>query len=668
MIAFILRIWDLSSRAIHHDESLHSFYSWMFTKYVDILHLEIFGSKIPYYFTFGNGYEHNPMLHGPLQFEFNAFIFTIFGSSDFTSRILYVIFGSLLVGLPYFFRFKLGNLGAIFTSLLLCLSPTMLYFSRFARNDILIAFWTFSIVILIWKYIEENKNHYLYMIAAFLALSFATKENTYILIVTILSSIAFISIPDFKTNIVRNMNIYSLSPPVAFYKLSMRTFYFIFGKFNLLLDKAPLNLLILIFLLTLPQWAALFAVLQDSVILNWTNLTLATNMELAQSEGLSVGIPIGGGVVIAVLIVTLLIILSMYFGYLWNWKIWWKSSAIFYGIWLLAYTKFFTDLSGIGSGVWQSLGYWVVQQEVARGGQPWYYYIYTMSIYEFFSIFFFIFSFFFYFKKMPAFVRFLLSWSLLTFIAYTIASEKMPWLMVHISLPLICMTGYFLGDNVSVLKSLFTNFKTIYKFNINKKLISIGTFTFLIIMTFSFSVFVGFKAAYIHSDEPLGPIIYTQTSSDISDLNDDILDWSIKSGDFEKLPILIDTTSGFTWPWQWYLREFENVYWTDFSNYNSDNSSYHKSLLSNREILVIHEKNLEIVTSMLSDNFEDPLKIRHRSWYPEVIYRNFEITNILKFEFWHKTYRYLFFNEGVADRIGSENSFVIISKNISELE
>jgi len=74
-ISLFSKMWGLGDRVMHHDESLHSFYSWMFTKYVDILHLEIFGFKIPYYFTFGNGYEHNPMLHGPLQFEFNAFIF-----------------------------------------------------------------------------------------------------------------------------------------------------------------------------------------------------------------------------------------------------------------------------------------------------------------------------------------------------------------------------------------------------------------------------------------------------------------------------------------------------------------------------------------------------------------------------------------------------------------
>lgn len=641
LIAFIMRIWDLSSRAVHHDESLHSFYSWVLAQ--------------------GGGYQHNPMLHGPLQFEINALLFTFFDASDFISRIIYVIFGTLLVGLPYFFRFKLGNYGALFTSIILCFSPTMLYFSRFARNDILIAFWSFSIVILVWKYIGEEKNHYLYMISAFLALSFATKENTYIFVVTILGTLFFMLIPKFKTNIVRNMNLYSLSPPLALYKLAIRIYYFLFGKFNLRLPKAQLNLLILIFLLTLPQWSALFAVFQDSILLNWTNLTIA------QRSGPSAGIPIGGGVVLATLIVASLIITSVYFGYLWNWAVWWKSSLIFYGIWLLAYTKAFTDFSGIGSGIWQSLGYWVVQQGVARGGQPWYYYFFTMSIYEFFIIIGFIFSMIFYLKKKSDFTNFLINWSFITLLAYIIASEKMPWLMVHIALPLICITGYVLGDNLLIFKSvLLDNCRTKNNFILNKKQIYVYTATILIIIMFIFSILVGFRSTYIHSDKPIGPIVYTQTSSDIRKLSDDITEWSMKSGDFNNLPILIDTTSGFTWPWQWYLREFEDVYWADFSNFNSDNISYYKSVLSNREIIIIHEQNLSKVKSILNNGYKEPLKIRHRSWFPEEVYRSFNIEDILKYGFWNKVIKYIIFNEGLDSKIGSENSFVIISNNLPE--
>jgi len=632
LIAFIMRIWDLSSRAVHHDESLHAFYSWQLAQ--------------------GNGYEHNPMLHGPFQFEMNALIFTVFGSSDFSSRILYVIFGSLLIGLPYFFRFKIGNYGAFFTSLILCFSPTMLYFSRFARNDILVVFWTFSIVILIWKYIENQKNHYMYMISGLLALSFCTKENTYIFVVTIMATLFLMLLPKFKTNIIRNLNIYNLSPPLALYKLFIRILYFIFGKFNLRLPKPQLNLLILIFLLALPQWSALFAILQDSILMNWTNLTIA------QRSGASAGIPIAGGVVLATLIVISLIIISIYFGYKWNWNVWWKSSSIFYGIWIMSYTKFFTDFSGVGSGIWQSLGYWVVQQEVARGGQPWYYYFFTMSIYEFFIIFCSIFAIIFYFKKRTEFTSFLISWSFITLLAYITASEKMPWLIVHISLPLICLTGYVLGDHINSLKCISFR-KNLYKNKILSKLryFRVYCFTVLIVFMFGFTVFVGFRTTYIQPDEPLGPIVYTQTSSDIRNIRNNILDLSIQSGDLKNIPILIDQTSGYTWPWSWYLREYKNVnYINNFSNF--------ESVSLNRKIIIIHEGNLDKVSEILDNNYRKPLKIRHRSWFPEEIYRNFEIKDAIKSIFWKKIFIYMVFNKGIDSKIGSENSYVFYNNNL----
>ena len=67
-LAFLLRLYDLDLRPLHHDESLHSFYSWVLAE--------------------GGGYSHTPMMHGPLQFQFNALIFRIFGDSEFTSRLI----------------------------------------------------------------------------------------------------------------------------------------------------------------------------------------------------------------------------------------------------------------------------------------------------------------------------------------------------------------------------------------------------------------------------------------------------------------------------------------------------------------------------------------------------------------------------------------------------
>ena len=49
------------------------------------------------------------------------------------------LFGSLLVGLPYFLRDYLGRMAALLAGVMLTFSPTLLYFSRFGRNDIIMA-------------------------------------------------------------------------------------------------------------------------------------------------------------------------------------------------------------------------------------------------------------------------------------------------------------------------------------------------------------------------------------------------------------------------------------------------------------------------------------------------------------------------------------------------
>ena len=164
--AAVMRLWDLGFRAVHHDESLHSFYSWQLAQ--------------------GSGFRHDPLMHGPFQFEATAAIFFIFGDSDYTSRLLYAVAGIALVALPLFFRSRLGRLGALFTSVMLAFSPALLYFSRFARNDILMAVWVLGLVICMWRYIDadskdEGKNRYIYIAAALLALAFASKETSYLI-------------------------------------------------------------------------------------------------------------------------------------------------------------------------------------------------------------------------------------------------------------------------------------------------------------------------------------------------------------------------------------------------------------------------------------------------------------------------------------------------------
>ena len=98
-----LRLWALGERAIHHDESIHIKFAWDITQ---------------------NGvmqYVHDPTYHGPFQIVGTAVIFKIgdlfripwLSAGDFSGRLFPALFGTALVGLPYFMRDFLGRKGAL---------------------------------------------------------------------------------------------------------------------------------------------------------------------------------------------------------------------------------------------------------------------------------------------------------------------------------------------------------------------------------------------------------------------------------------------------------------------------------------------------------------------------------------------------------------------------
>lgn len=176
LVALGLRLWELDGRAIHYDEGLHIHYAWRLAA--------------------GDGYSHSPWMHGPFQVEMTALVFKLLPDTDFTARLAYALFGSALVALPYFLRPYLGRTAAVATSILLALSPSMLYFSRFGRNDILMAFWAVALLALMWRYLNEGKNRYLYMASAVLALAFATKETSYIIVAIFAAAMLLMSLTD----------------------------------------------------------------------------------------------------------------------------------------------------------------------------------------------------------------------------------------------------------------------------------------------------------------------------------------------------------------------------------------------------------------------------------------------------------------------------------------
>ena len=308
-VAAVMRLWDLGYRAVHHDESLHSFYSWQLAD--------------------GQGFRHDPLMHGPLQFELNAAIFFIFGDNDYTSRLLYAVAGAALVLQPFFFRDRLGRVGALFTSVMLAFSPALLYFSRFARNDILMAVWVLGLVICMWRYIDEGKHRYIYIAAALLALAFASKETSYLVTAMLglflVLWLLYMNVPRIlekaDIRIGETKTIVAVGRIVsAFWNQSAR----------LASLRGPAAFLLVLITLTLPMWSAAIGILQDTSLLSWSNLTFVT-----KDGGSVVGSPVGGAILIASLIMVTLMGVSVATGFLWDQKVWLIAAGIFYVIWVL---------------------------------------------------------------------------------------------------------------------------------------------------------------------------------------------------------------------------------------------------------------------------------------------------------------------------------------------
>ena len=656
---------------MHHDESLHAYYAWVFSE--------------------GGGLIHNPMLHGPLQMQLSGIIFFVFGDNDFTARILYAVAGISLSIIPFLIRNLLGRFGALSASCLIAISPTMVYFSRFARNDILMAVVTLLLVVCVWKYFQSGKIQNLYWFSGLLAVSYTIKETSYL--ITGIFGLYFVILTVEKS--LKNSSLLINLDKDTYLKIIRK----IIGGFTKTISSGlerqksykQVSLLILTFTLTLPQWAAFSSLLESilpSIILVRSNY-----------PG-EIGMPMGLGNLIALLIVISLLIFTIFVGVKWNWKIWGTCAALFYVIWTLSYTTFLTNIAaGIKSGIWQSLGYWIVQQGEGRGGQPIQYYAVLSSIYEFFPMLFAIFAILQIRHKRDHFTCFLAYWVIITFVLYTIASEKMPWLLVNITLPTIILAGKYIGEKIEAALIEFSkvNYQTriffilfnvtiatilisaivIYEFSKRYSLFAMFLcVTFIAISLFikiktdkpfttrnlsfilaaiilsSLTMRATFNVAFKNQDTPVEMLVYTQTSPKVRTIANEITRSIDTSSPSKNLTISVDQTSGFTWPWTWYLRNYEKTSFPLLSS-SSDLSE------SDSDILLVHSSNRVTADTTIPDEFSKGITYPHRWWFPEDTYRNFNILDYFdgKKPFIN-TLNYWLLREGIKDRIGSEDGIL----------
>ena len=160
LAAVVSRFIDLGARAVSHDEVNH---------------------VVPTFSLYsGNGYQYDPMSHGPLQFHMMALSYALFGDNDFTTRIPAALFSVASIALAMLaFRRYLGRTGAILAGLLFLISPIMLFYGRYARNEAYIVVWGLLTLYATLRYLEHGKPWTLILFTAVNALHFTDKATAY---------------------------------------------------------------------------------------------------------------------------------------------------------------------------------------------------------------------------------------------------------------------------------------------------------------------------------------------------------------------------------------------------------------------------------------------------------------------------------------------------------
>ncbi len=158
-ITIFLRFYRLDLKLFHHDEAIHAWFSYrLLTQGI---------------------WMYDPSYHGPLIYYITAGMFWLFGSGDLVGRLVPALLGTLIVVLVYPL-YRMGYLDrrqALVGALFLALSPDMVYFSRFLRQDIMMVFFIMLLLVTLLAYIGTGSRWYGLGVAISVAGGMTLKEE-----------------------------------------------------------------------------------------------------------------------------------------------------------------------------------------------------------------------------------------------------------------------------------------------------------------------------------------------------------------------------------------------------------------------------------------------------------------------------------------------------------
>ena len=394
----------------------------------------------------------------------------------------------------------------------------------------------------------------------------------------------------------------------------------------------------------------------------------------------------------------ILCFISAAIGLFWNKKRWILYTVIFWGIYIVLFTSIFSNWQGFFVGTVGALGYWLQQQGVHRGGQPWYYYLLIqIPIYEFLpALGVFLAAYFGLRHKSPAPLAdtnpieqngtnelaetasaassepaatsinkilisegnytfpLLIWWAVTSLLAFTIAGEKMPWLTVHITLPMILLAGWGLGQVIEranwadirrrrgllvtvLLVVLFTSLasalvallganppfqgKTLeqlsvtgaFLLSVGVTLASAGGLAYLIsgwqfqdVLRVGVLVFfvllailtgrTALRTSFTNADNATEYLVYAHGASGIKDVMNQITTISSQIAGEQNLQVAYDNNlpnQGVSWSFKWYLRNYPNAI-----SFDKPDAS-----LSKVPVIIVDQQNFENIKPIVGTNY-----------------------------------------------------------------
>jgi uncharacterized protein (TIGR03663 family) len=215
-------------------------------------------------------------------------------------------------------------------------------------------------------------------------------------------------------------------------------------------------------------------------------------------------------------------------------------------VYTLLFSSFLTNPAGLKTGLWGSIDYWLSQQDVGRGGQPWFYYLVLIPAYEWailllglvgvVAV-----------VRRPALQGGFLVWYLAgTLLVFSWASERMPWLVLHPLLPLVLLAG--IGAQALWVARGRLPAKA-----------ALG----VVVVAGGASVWFAFGAAFERQADPRELLVQVQSSDDVPRIRDEVvkLQRAASKAAGEPVVLQVDSWGGTGWPWSWYLRDVPAGYY-----------------------------------------------------------------------------------------------------------